>query len=278
LRKIKKAAAYTALLLAGVLAVEAAGCGRKNTYSTKDSELFSSSYETGELYNYYEPRYFERDGEKMKYTDEENYDYRLGIDVSEHNGDSIDWKKVRKDGYSFVFLRIGYRGYSEEGKLKEDPTFEKNYKAARKAGLDVGVYFFSQALDADEAREEAAFVLEKLDGRELQMPVVYDVEDIENESARADSVSSGQHTENVREFSLAIARGGYNPMLYINLMWQTFRINMRNLYDLPVWYSGYADKPQTTYDFSVWQYSNTGKVDGISGNVDLNIEMIPKKK
>ncbi len=266
---------------AGVLAVIAAGCGKKvnkgNSYSEKE-QLFTSSYETGDLYNYYEPRYYVRDGEKMTYTDDENYEYRLGIDVSEHNGTEIDWKKVRDDGYEFVFIRLGYRGYSEEGALKEDPNFEANYKGARDAGLDVGVYFFSQAVNAGEAAEEAEYVLKKLEGRELQMPVTYDLESIENDTARADEVSSEQHTENIKAFSMKIIEGGYDVMLYTNLMWETFKLHMRELYDLPVWFSGYADTPQTTYDFSIWQYSNTGTVDGISGNVDLNIEMIPKKK
>nr|WP_027871827.1 glycoside hydrolase family 25 protein [[Eubacterium] cellulosolvens] len=281
MRRRKRAALHVAMFWAGVLAVIAAGCGKKvnkgNSYSEKE-QLFTSSYETGDLYNYYEPRYYVRDGEKMTYTDDENYEYRLGIDVSEHNGTEIDWKKVRDDGYEFVFIRLGYRGYSEEGALKEDPNFEANYKGARDAGLDVGVYFFSQAVNAGEAAEEAEYVLKKLEGRELQMPVTYDLESIENDTARADEVSSEQHTENIKAFSMKIIEGGYDVMLYTNLMWETFKLHMRELYDLPVWFSGYADTPQTTYDFSIWQYSNTGTVDGISGNVDLNIEMIPKKK
>jgi GH25 family lysozyme M1 (1,4-beta-N-acetylmuramidase) len=281
LRRISRTAAYTSLFLAGVLAVAVIGCGKKASLKNEYSEteqLFTSSYETGDLYNYYEPKYYVRDGEKMTYTDSENYAYRLGIDVSEHNGTDIDWEKVRDDGYDFVFIRLGYRGYSEEGALKMDPNFEANYEGARKAGLDVGVHFFSQAVSTEEAEEEAAFVLKKLKDRDLQMPVAYDLENIENDAARTDEVSGAQHTENVKAFSMKIVDGGYDVMLYSNLMWETFKLNMRELYDLPVWFSGYADTPQTTYDFSIWQYSNTGTVDGINGNVDLNIEMIPKKK
>ncbi len=254
-----------------------AGCGSESSRTemyTASSALFSSDYNTDELYHSYNTGAFALNGQTMTYTDTENYVTQLGIDVSEHNGE-IDWEQVRDAGYEFVFIRIGYRGYGEDGTLVVDSCFEDNYRGAVKAGLDVGVYFFGQAIDEEEAEEEAQFVADTLDGRELQLPVVYDVESIEYANARTDSVSGDQHTANIKAFCLKIVELGYNPMLYTNLSWETFILNMRELYDLPIWYSEYGSSPMTSYSFDIWQYSSTGVVDGIEGDVDLNIQMIP---
>ncbi len=146
---------------------------------------------------------------------------------------------------------------------------------ARRAGLDVGVYFFSQATDEEETREEAAFVLENLEGCQLQLPVVFDPERIDWDEARTDCVSGEQFTENAEIFCSMIREAGFAPMLYCNLYWQAFELDLERLSWIPVWYADYEELPQTPYRFTFWQYTNTATVDGITGPVDLNIQLIP---
>ena len=243
-----------------------------NLATSAASQLFVSG--SSHLYNDYSKAAFVLENGRMIYTDTGSYSYSTGIDVSEHNG-SVDWNKVKADGIDFVFLRIGYRGYGTEGTLQEDANFEENYKNARKAGLKIGVYFFSQAVNETEAKEEADFVLKKLDGRTLDLPVTYDVENITEDDARTDNVSGEQFTSNIQAFSLEIANAGYTPMLYVNLQWELFVLNMSSLENLPIWYSSYEATPSSTYRFDYWQYSNMGKVDGIDGDVDMNIALTP---
>ena len=114
-----------------------------------------------------------------------------------------------------------------------------------------------------------------LNGRHLDLPAAIDMETVEDGAARTDGVSGDQFTQNIKAFSLSIADAGYEPMLYTNLHWESFTLDMTKLYNLPVWFSNYSETPGTPYKFKVWQYSNTGTVDGISGDVDLDIEMTP---
>lgn len=244
----------------------------KNTavnLATSASQLFTSS--STNLYNNYQASAFVLDNERMVYNDP-SYSFSTGIDVSEHNGD-IDWNKVKADGIDFVFLRIGYRGYGDEGTLQEDANFETNYKNAKKAGLKIGVYFFSQAVNETEAEEEADFVLKELNGKSLDLPIAYDVESISDDTARTDNVTGDQFTSNIQAFSLKIADAGYTPLLYVNLHWELFTLDMSRLENLPIWYSAYETTPSTSYRFDYWQYSNTGTVDGIEGDVDMNIAL-----
>ena len=224
--------------------------------------------------NLYDKQEFLHNGNRMSYGGED-YNYRLGIDVSHYQGD-IDWQKVKAAGIEFVFVRLGYRGYGEEGVLKLDTNFEKNMKGARAAGLDVGVYFFAQAVNEKEAVEEAEFVLEHLMEYDLQMPVVYDPESILHEEARTDNVTGEQFTKNTKVFCETIEKSGYDAMIYCNMTWQAFQLDLEVLEEYPIWYADYEAYPQTPYHFDIWQYSNEGSVDGIQGNVDLNIQMIKK--
>jgi GH25 family lysozyme M1 (1,4-beta-N-acetylmuramidase) len=224
--------------------------------------------------NVYNKKAFVHNGSGMSYGGED-YNYRLGIDVSHYQGE-IDWEKVKASGIEFVFIRLGYRGYGEEGVLKEDSNFEKNIQGARSAGLDVGVYFFAQAVNEKEAIEEAQFVLDSLLEYNLQMPVVYDPESILHEEARTDHVTGEQFTKNTKAFCETIEEAGYDAMIYCNMLWQADKLDLTELSEYPIWYADYEEYPQTPYHFEIWQYSNEGTVDGIQGNVDLNIQMITK--
>lgn len=214
------------------------------------------------------------DGQTISYTGDTNYTYRLGIDVSKYQ-EYVNWEKVKADGYEFVIIRLGFRGYGKEGSIHLDEKFHQHIKGAQAAGLDVGVYFFSQAVNEEEALEEAQFVLDTLEGYDLQMPIVYDPELIRDASARTDNVTGEQFTKNAITFCEAIADAGYTPMIYSNMVWEAFLFDMTALENYDFWYADYEKIPQTPYDFSMWQYTESGHVNGISGKVDLNIQFFP---
>ncbi len=215
---------------------------------------------------------FVREGERLKYLDE-GHTSRLGIDVSHHQG-NIDWDAVAVGGYEFAILRIGYRGYGEEGILKADSKFEEYYSEAKRVGLDVGVYFFAQAVNEEEAGEEADFVLDILGGRQLDLPVTYDPESILDDEARTDNVTGEQFTKNSAAFCKRISEGGYKPMIYANMLWEAYNLELKQLKGIPLWYADYEALPQTPYNFEFWQYSNEGSVNGVEGVCDLDIQII----
>lgn len=288
---MKKYSKYTVILLSLLLV----GCGLENNNVqgeeaaeeinvSEDQENISEEQENfifrdvfGEEYetvinpavapNEYNKEAFSLDGPNMTYADG---DYMLGIDVSHHQG-NIDWNAVKSEGYDFAILRIGYRGYGETGSLNADKKFETYYNQAKAAGLKIGVYFFAQAINEEEAKEEAQFVIDILDGRQLDLPVVYDPESILDDEARTDNVSGEQFTKNTRMFCETILENGYEPMIYANMLWEAFELDLSQLTDYPLWYADYEPVPQTPYAFKCWQYSNTSKVKGIDGEVDLDI-------
>lgn len=210
----------------------------------------------------------------IQYVGDERYTIRKGVDVSEHQGD-IDWGRVKAAGYDFAFLRIGYRGYGEQGTLCADSKFQQNIVNAHNAGVEVGVYIFSQAVNEEETLEEAHLVLEQLQGHNLELPVVFDPERIRDDTARTDNVTGEQFTKNTVLFCEKIKEAGYQPMIYSNMVWEAFEYDMEALAEYPIWYADYEPVPQTPYYFSFWQYSEKGHVDGIEGNVDLNVQFLP---
>ncbi len=216
-----------------------------------------------------------RDGDILSYEDE-TYTSRWGVDVSSHDG-VIDWAKVKEAGASFAFVRVGYRGYGEAGSLNTDEYAQSNIRGAKDAGLDVGVYFFSQAVNEEEALEEADLTLQVLDGTSLELPVVFDPENIRNDAARTDTVTGEQFTKNTIAFCDRIREAGYEPMIYCNLTWESYTLDLEQLSDLPIWYADYEPEPQTPYYFTFWQYSESAKVPGIAGDADVNLEFLEKE-
>ncbi len=221
----------------------------------------------------YNKALFNVSGSSASY-DDISYSSRLGIDVSYHQGE-IDWSQVAQAGYEFVFIRIGYRGYTE-GTLTEDEMYRSYIEGATAAGLDVGVYFFSQAVSEDEAVEEADYVNELLSGYEVQLPVVFDPEKILDDTARTDDVSGEQFTENTVAFCDRIKEYGFDTMFYSNIIWEASVYDMTDLNDIPVWYADYEAVPQTPYDFEYWQFTEEGEVPGVSTAVDVDIQLLPK--
>ena len=149
-----------------------------------------------------------------------------------------------------------------------------NIEEAQAVGMDVGVYVFSQAVNEEEADEEARFVLDQLQGRTLELPIVYDPELIRDDEARTDSVTGEQFTANTIAFCERVKEAGYQPMIYSNMVWEADLYDLGKLQSYPVWYADYEQIPQTPYAFRFWQYSEKGTVDGISGDVDLDVEFI----
>lgn len=193
-----------------------------------------------------------------------------GVDVSEYSGD-IDWKKVKESGIDFAIIRVGGRGYGEDGNIYADSRAIEYINGAKNAGLKVGAYFFSQAVTTEEAIEEADFVKSVLGDIKLDYPVAYDWEIIKNDDARTDSVSASQTTECARAFCDRIKEHGYTPIIYSPSRELYFKYDLSRLADIDIWYCEYANVPTFYYEFSMWQYSESGSIDGIDGEVDLNI-------
>ncbi len=194
---------------------------------------------------------------------------RTGIDVSTHQKD-IDWQAVAADGIEFAILRLGHRGYTQGG-LFLDETFEQNLQGALEAGLEVGVYFFSQAITPDEAEEEAEYILDILDGQALTFPVAFDWESIPNDEARTDGLDGETLTRCAAAFCRRIEEAGYRPAVYFNRTQGYLRYDLRELTDYDLWLAEYDAVPDFYYHFDLWQYSHTGRVDGIQGDVDLDL-------
>ena len=199
--------------------------------------------------------------------------YMTGIDVSSHQG-RIDWKKVADSGIRFAILRLAYRGYGEEGRLVVDERVQENYKGAKEAGLMVGGYIFSQALCVEEAIEEAELVLEITADWELDMPVAFDWEFLHLE-ARTDGMDKDTITDCAIAFCERLKEGGLKPMLYTGVRMQT--LDMQRVQDDPMWLALYSDTMSYPYWMSYWQYSCTGRVPGVAGDVDLNIFLTGSK-
>lgn len=196
-----------------------------------------------------------------------------GIDVSRHQG-TIDWNMVAQDGVEFAFIRVGYRGYGS-GKMMEDEFFEENIKGALQAGIKVGVYFYSQAVSREEVLEEAQFVLDKIAPYKIECPVVFDVERVSEGEGRMNAISMEDRTAFTALFCQTVENAGYRPMIYHNTEMGVMMLGLSDLEAYDKWFAAYSDLFYYPYDYKVWQYSQSGRVQGIQGDVDLNISFVP---
>lgn len=210
--------------------------------------------------------------DRMKYFENGYQTSYEGINISEVQ-DYVNFVNVRKSGIDFVMLRVGARGYGT-GQLILDDYFSDNLKRATDAGLDVGVYFYSQAISKEEAVEEAKMVIENLGEYKISYPVAYDMERILNDSARTDVLSKADRTEIAKAFLNTIEAAGYKTLIYGNKEWLIKQIDMSKLTGYDVWLSQEADIPDYPYKFTMWQYDRSATVDGVSGYVDLNISFV----
>lgn len=199
---------------------------------------------------------------------------RLGVDVSSHQG-KIDWQAAAADGIEFAFIRAGYRGY-ETGRLAEDSRFIENAEGAYAAGIEVGLYFYSQALTEQEAREEAEYLvscIEELDA-EITLPLVFDWELPEGENVRTEELSGEEQTRCCEAFCAAVREAGYEAAYYSSVNTAIFRYDLAALHDETLWLAQYTDEPDFPYRHDIWQFTCFGKVDGIDTYTDLNLMFI----
>lgn len=186
---------------------------------------------------------------------------KLGIDVSTHQG-KIDWQKVKNSCIDFAMLRCGY-GRSAGQK---DAQFERNYKQAKKYGVPVGAYHYSYATSIEGAKAEAKYCLSLIKGKQFEYPIAFDIEDKTQRDLGVELIS-----DIIRAFCEVLENAGYYVVVYANKDWLDNRIDedCKKRYD--VWLAQWTKKPTYSGAFGLWQYSDSGKVDGISGNVDMNI-------
>lgn len=256
---------------------------RQKSYIKSWEALHGREFPMGAPLHNYNWKYLEYDENGvLHYEGDEDYTVRRGIDVSEFQG-WIDWEAVREAGYDFAFVRVGYRMF-DSGDLYEDSRAVKNLKRAKKAGLDVGVYVFSQAVSKKEAREEAKLCLDVIEksGVEITLPVVFDPEIQIDYYARINYITSEQFTDNAIAFCEAIHKAGRVPAIYANSSTLTDILNMKRITretDAVIWYADYYGVPETPYQFTFWQYTDLGWVSGISETeTDLNLWFVKNEE
>ena len=210
-----------------------------------------------------------RDTDGVLSYEDDTYTSSFGIDVSHYQG-TVDWNAVKNAGVEFVYIRAGYRGYSE-GVLHEDERFRYNIQQAVSAGLEVNVYFFSQAVNAEEAEEEAGFLLSLIQDYPVA-ECVYDLE-ISDAEQRASANDQTVNTQAALAFCRKIRESGYTPLVYGSKSFFYHEVSMVDLQDeTEFWLAAYGtETPEFPYVFNMWQYACDGQIDGIETNVDLNI-------
>lgn len=208
----------------------------------------------------------------MKYYEDGKQISYVGADISKYQ-DYVDFVKLKKAGIDYVMIRVGARGYGS-GQLVADEYFSDNMKRAADAGLQIGVYFSSQAITTEEALEEAQMVLEALEDYQISYPVAFDMSFVENDSARIEKLSKSEKTEIAGTFLEAVAAEGYKAMLCGDKEWLIKEIDMSKLTAYDVWLSQIQDVPDYPYRFTMWQYTKKATVDGIAGYTNLNVSFI----
>lgn len=199
----------------------------------------------------------------------------VGIDVSMHNK-TVDFNKVKADGIDFVYVRVGYTGYTKKKlSLNYDPNYQENITNALAAGLQVGVYWYSQALNEEEALQEANMLLNVIGSYNITLPVVYDYEFAGvGDDGRLDSanLSKAQMTANSLAFLNRVSQMGYTPCLYANYSFLKNRVNASQISSIAkIWLAHYNTSTDYPGDYEYWQYTSDGRVNGISGRVDMNV-------
>ena len=201
--------------------------------------------------------------------DDSTVELKKGVDVSRFQG-AINWEKVKGAGIDFAIVRAGLRG-TTEGKLLEDDYFQDNVEGAIENGIDVGVYFYSQAVNEEEAKEEVQMILDLIEPYDITYPVVIDVESAESDTARTVDLTTDDYEKVVKVFCETVKSAGYTPMIYGNVKSFTLLMDAVDVDNYDIWIAYYGTPLYYPYHFNIWQFTSSGKVDGIDGNVDLNI-------
>lgn len=195
-----------------------------------------------------------------------------GIDVSFYQHD-IDWKKVKDSGIQFAMIRLGIRGWGMAGRLVEDEYAKQNLKGAQEAGLAIGAYFFSQATTIDEVDDEISFLMSILGDMPLDMPLVLDWERITEDGSRSKDMDRRTLTDLLLHYCREVEAMGYQPMIYFNPNQAKTLLYLNELEDYPFWLAFYTDRMTYPFRVEMWQYTESGRIPGIEGNVDINVYM-----
>lgn len=238
-------------------------------YYDEEQYVFAPVLDEVKKHDLLPENFVENDKGEMQYVENGVVTSHKGIDVSKYQGD-IDWKAVKEDGVEYAFVRLGLRGY-ESGKLVLDEYFDKNMRGANEADVAAGVYFFTQAVTVEEAKEEAAYVLENISEYDVTWPIVFDVEMIVGANGRANNLTKEERTDIAIAFCEVIRQAGYTPMIYGNVKCFTKMLDLARLEDYEKWYAFYDNYMYIPYEVSCWQYTEKGTVKGIKNKVDLNI-------
>lgn len=227
-----------------------------NPYLTKNTYDFTNMSESANIRKYTE------NGKKISY---------VGADISKHDGE-VNFNSMKAAGVDYVMIRLGARGYAT-GQLTLDEYFVENIEAAIEAGLDIGIYFYSQAISQEEANQEANFVIQNLEPyrANIKYPVAFAMESISNDQARTDALSRTDKTTIANTFLGGIQVAGYVPMLYGNKEYLIKSVDMTQLQNYDVWLAQEQDIPDYPYQYTMWQYTTTGVLNGIKGDANLNI-------
>lgn len=196
----------------------------------------------------------------------------FGVDISCKQG-VVDFKKLKKAGCDYVMIKVGGRGYSS-GEIVLDEKLKNYMTGAKNAGLDIGVYFFSQAITEKEIEEEVQTLLEAIKDYPVNYPVVFDMEEVEGDMARVDSLDMDSRTILAKKFMDNVKKAGYTPMLYGDKEWLITKINLEAISDYGIWLSQEADTPDYPYEFTMWQYDKEGTISGISEKTGMNISFV----
>lgn len=225
-------------------------------YLTKNTYDFTNMSETANLRKYTD------NGKKISY---------VGVDISKHNG-TVNFRSMKAAGIDYVMIRLGARGYST-GQLSLDDNFVENIEDAIDAGLDIGIYFYSQAVTLEEATQEVNFVVQNLTPykEHINYPLAFDMESVPNDKARIDGLSREDKTAISAAFLSGVQAAGYIPMLYGNKEWLIKNIDLAQLQNYDVWLSEDEDIPDYPYQYTMWQYTTTGVLNGITGDANLNL-------
>ena len=209
------------------------------------------------------------DGLQYYFNGDGSLGSHLVIDVSTYNGD-IDWNRVKAAGIDYAIIRVGYRGY-ETARLVKDKRFDTNMRNATAAGVKVGAYIVTQAVNTNEAVEEASFIISACSGYNVSLPLAIDVESAGNGKGRGDKISVAERTAVINAFVQTIRGAGYSAMVYANKDWMTNRINAGGLVSgSTVWLAQYRSSCTYGGSYQMWQFTESGSIPGISGNVDMS--------
>lgn len=228
-----------------------------NPYWKKNNYDFANLVSKNDLLHYYS------DGKQVSY---------LGVDLSKYQK-TVDFAAIQSEGIDYCMLRVGSRGY-ETGNIQEDEKFQEYIAGAEAVGMPIGLYFFSQAVTEEEAIEEANFVISKIGEHKITYPIAFDMEFIENDDSRIETLTKTEKSNIALAFLNRIEEAGYVGMLYGNKEWLLKRIELHRFEDYDIWLAQEDDIPDYPYMYSMWQYSRQGEVYGIDGYVDLNISFV----